>query len=290
MANPVLLGSGQTVKLGAVLPVRAFDYGRLRVKQYADGRQKVSLRLGAYYDTAHDAAPPPASTSWRAKAGDSLKRMYLNDTYGDCVIAGKYHCVGVWTANESGTAAQGTDQEVLSAYHTICGPGDNGCVITDVLDAFKKTGLKFNGVTHLIDDYVSVDWTNKNLVQVAIELFGCITYGVDLPSAWTSGGDGSTWDVTNTRSVGGHDIPGIDYDSNGVWIATWGGTRLMTWAAETSKRYVTECECALSPDWYANGNLAPNGIDVASLRADLVKLGQGVIPDIQPPPSLDWFV
>jgi hypothetical protein len=285
---PITLPNGQQVKLGRIPPVIAFDYGGLRVRQYADGHQKVTLRFGNYLDPAQVQAPLPDSTNWRAKAGESLKHMYLNDQYGDCVIAGKYHSVGIWTGNDSDQIVTGTDSEVLAAYHAICGPGDNGCIITDVLDAFRDRGLKFQGVTHKIDDYVSIDWTNKELVKAALQVFGTITLGIDLPSAWTSGGDGSTWDVTNSGSVGGHDVPAIDYDAKGVYISTWGGTRLMTWAAFLSKRWIGEADVPLSPDWYGKDNLAPNGIDAARLKDDLAKLGQGVIPTIDPPPLLEW--
>jgi hypothetical protein len=34
---------------------------------------------------------------------DSIKRVYGNDRLGDCVIAGKYHAVGVWSGSKTGT-------------------------------------------------------------------------------------------------------------------------------------------------------------------------------------------
>lgn len=269
-------------KLGAILPDLAFDYGRLRVLKFGD-RQKVALRLGAYLDAAAAAALPD-STNWRAKAGASIEHVYLNDRYGDCVIAGKYHKQGVWTANDSGTAELASDNEVLNSYHTICGPGDNGCIISDVLDYWQRNGLKFNGQTRKIDAYVSCDHTNKDLVRAGILIFGGGgSIGIDLPSAWANSPDGGTWDVTNTRSVGGHDVCVLDYDPNGVWIATWGGTRLITWAAFTSRKWIGELYFALGPGWYGSDKLAPNGIDAAKLADDLAKLDSGVIPDIAPP-------
>lgn len=287
----VSLPGGQQVCLGRIRPVAAFDYGAFRVRDYPDGSREVTLRLKAYYDKADDAAPPPDSTNYAANAGPSIARMYLNDRYGDCVIASKYHSVGLWTAAESGTPALGTDAEVLAQYHGICGPGDNGCNIVQVLKAFQTKGLPFGGAVHKIDGFVSVDHTNKNLVMVALDLFGSGPLGINLPSAWTQGGDGSTWDVTNTGVVGGHDVAYLDYDVNkGVKIATWGGTRWITWPAFLSKKWVEEMEVLLSPDWYALGSLAPNGINADALRADLAALGSGQIPpiDVPPPAVVDW--
>lgn len=118
-------------------------------------RPGTRLRLGAYLKPGY--AVPPLPIDYYTKAMPSIARMYLNDTYGDCVIASAYHQVGVWTGNESGTPVVGTDNEVQSMYHTICGPGDNGCVIEDVLKYARDRGLPFNGVVHKIDGYVEVD-------------------------------------------------------------------------------------------------------------------------------------
>src|ERR1700736_354865 len=138
----VTLNDGRTVKLGRIRPKSP----------------PLVLKFNRYLKVS--VTPPPTSVDYSAKAMDSLKRMYLNDQFGDCVIAGKFHAVGVWTGNESGSVVQGTDQEVLSSYHGICGPGDNGCNITDVLDYFKANGLPFNGTKHKIDGYVAIDWTH----------------------------------------------------------------------------------------------------------------------------------
>ncbi len=284
------LATGQTVKLGRIPPSVAFNYGPFRIRDYPNGNRTVTLRLEAYHDTTQVTATLPDSTNRREKALESLRRMYVNDRLGDCVIASKYHSVGLWTGNDSDAVAVGTDQEVVTQYHRICGPGDNGCNIGDVMDAFRRDGLPFSGVVHKIDDFISVDWTNKLMVQTAIYLFGSGPLGINLPAAWEGGSDGGVWDVNNSGIVGGHDVPMIDYDARGVWISTWGGTRLITWAAFTSKRWIDECDIALAPDWYGNDQIAPNGINAAKLRDDLAMMKSGQIPpiDVPPPPVLDW--
>ncbi len=96
----------------AALPVKL---GRRRLKA-----RPQCLRFGAYFDPSK-AAPPPATVDYAAKATAAIEKMYLNDEYGDCVIAGKYHAEGVWSGNEIGSPgiALGTDQEVLSAFQTL---------------------------------------------------------------------------------------------------------------------------------------------------------------------------
>lgn len=263
----VSLPDGRIVHLGRKRPVARPQ--ALRFARY--------LRAGA--------TPPPDTVDWGAAATASLSRNYLNDQLGDCVIASAYHATGVWTGNDAGTAAVGTDAEVKSIYHGVCGPGDNGCNITDVLDYRKATGIPLNGKIHKIDGYVSIDWTNKLETMVAIYIFGCLTCGVNLPGGWESS---DVWDVTTSRVVGGHDIPAIGYDKDkGVTIATWGGTRLVTWPAWQSKKWFEEVYAVLSPDWYGLDGIAPSHIDLATLQADLAALGGGNIPPIDPP-AIDW--
>lgn len=258
----------------AALPVKL---GRRRPKA-----RPQCLWFGAYFDRSK-ATPPPATVDYSAKAMASIAKMYLNDQYGDCVIAGKYHAEGVWSGNEldSPGIAVGTDQEVYSAYQTICGPGDNGCVITDVLDYFRANGLSFSGSVRKIDAYVSIDWTNKLEVQVALYLFGALTIGINLPSAWTND---AVWDVTDTQIVGGHDVTCVGYDDQGVQVSSWGRIYTITWAAFVSKTWLEEAYVMLAPDWYGNEKLAPSGVDAAMLAQDLTKLGGGTIPPIDPTP------
>lgn len=281
----VSLCDGTQVKLGRIRPKAAFDYGPFRVVESPNGAKRVMPRLGAFFSAANDQSPPPAGTNWRAKAGAAIAQTYGNTQQGDCVIASKLHQVGVWTANETGTPALSSDSEALQQYHAICGAWDQGCVITDVLDHFKSQGLTLGGKVHKIDNYVAIDWTNKQLVQVAIDLFGSGCVGINLPNAWTC--TNCVWDVTNTRNVGGHDVPFVDYDAQYVYILTWGGTVQVTWQAFTSRNWIEEAYIELSPDWYSNADLAPNGINVTALQAAFAAIQNGQIPPIPDAPP-DW--
>lgn len=253
---------GQTVKLGRIRPAALPQIPELRHYFFPTGK------------------PLPEKVDYYTKAMPSIKRMYLNNRYGDCVVAGKYHQVGVWSAADSPDVIVGTDDEVLSMYRKICGPGDNGCIITRVLDYQRNNGLPFNGKLHKIDAYLAVNMRNKELLKAAIYFFGSVTFGINLPGAWANSPDGGLWDVTNSGSVGGHDVCAVGYDSTGVQISTWGGLRTITWAALANNRWVEECYVSLSPNWYNDDRLSPGGINVEQLRIDLDKLGGGTVPDL----------
>ena len=141
-------------------------------------------QLKHFYSRARDINPPPASVDYSPKAAAALARMYLNDTLGDCVIAGKAHNVGIRTGNESGTPAQFADSDIQSFYERVCGAGDQGCDIAAVLDEEKNNGF----LGHKSDGYTAVDNGNQNMVKVAIDLFGCLTIGVNLTDDCTDAG------------------------------------------------------------------------------------------------------
>jgi hypothetical protein len=261
------LADGRTVKLGRIRPTTPPE----------------CLRFACYRDP-RGATPPPAVVDYSAKAMAAISRVYDNDTLGCCVIAGKMHQLGIWSGNETGTPVLATDTEVREQYVRICGPGDNGCIITDVLAAFQSPGLTAGGKPYTIDGFVSVDWTNRIEVQTAIYLFGSLTLGINLPQAWLQAPEGGLWDVTDSEIVGGHDVCAVGYNETGVVIATWGGLRTITWAAFGDMRWLEECYAELAPLWYSSDKLAPCGVDADALRADLAALGSGTIPPIDPTP------
>lgn len=293
-------------KMGRVRPVVVFDLPTVRVMQFPDGTVKIVAKLSPHYNASR-ATVAPTNTNWYAKALASIKQMYGNDTAGDCVIASKLHAIGVATGNESGTAAVGTTQEALSLYSAICGPGDNGCVITNVLDAMKAGQFTCGGQVHTLDNYVAFDNTSQQLTAVGVNVFGgngCI--GINLPQAWDTAGPDAIWDVpsgSGANVVGGHDIEIVDvlmtpapssyYNGlftgmTGVVCATWGGLVLVTWPAFNHKAAgqnwgIEEAYFWLPKDWYSNGNLSPNGISSATLANDLQMIGSGTIPPLPGP-------
>src|SRR5215831_2048111 len=85
----------------------------------------MALQFASYVEPALLAAIP-LSCDYATKAMSALSRMYMNDQYGCCVIAGKAHTVGTWTGNDTPSAVQATDDEIYRTYQSICRPGDHG--------------------------------------------------------------------------------------------------------------------------------------------------------------------
>ena len=263
--------STRTVKLGAI--VRPAPMRVPRLSSYVSGLRSVQL---------------PASVNSWSKSMRALARMYLNDRYGCCVISGKYHQLGAWSGSDGAASPiEATDAEVQQMYNLLkAGPGDSGCVIADVLDYFQKFGLPTGGTDNKIDGYVSVNNLDKDLVKLALYLFGSLTIGINLPSAWANNAiPGGTWDVTSSASVGGHDVCCVGYNDVGVQISTWGIVPpiTITWAAFTSSRYIDECYAQLAPAWYGSDKLAPCGVQVDRLKSDLELIRNGGTPNIDPP-------
>lgn len=262
--------AGQSIRLGALPP----DPARMKARPW----------LHDYFEPAQ---PPPRAADWTGKAGPAIATMLGNDRWGDCVIACHMHMVGVWTAAAAGTPAVGTTDEAVAQYHAICGPGDRGCMVQDVLDAFKGKGLTVGGKAHKILDYVAIDWTRRDMVQWAVALFGGVSLAVNLPGGWESA---KVWSpATAGRIAGGHGIPGVKYEAEGaaagLTILTWGDERLMTWDAVTSRSWVTEMYAPISEDWIADADfLASLGLDVDTLKADLQALADGRTPTVKPTP------
>jgi hypothetical protein len=244
------------------------------------------VSLAPYVDEAQAAASLPAATDYAAKAKAALAQMYKNDELGCCVISGKFHALGVWSGNKAGTPIIATDAEVVAAYHGICGPGDNGCVIEDVLDHWQNAGITMGGKVHKIDGYVGVDPSNPTQIKTAVVLFTSLALALNLPAAWEGGNDGDIWDIPRglgARVVGGHDVEAVDYNETGVVVSTWGSTRTITWRAMAS-RYVTQALASKSPDWYGDDGMAPCGVNAAALDAALAAFKAGQVPPIDPTP------
>ena len=240
----------------------------------------------------------PDKIDWYTKAAESIARMYLNDTYGDCVVASAGHRCGVWSANDPDSADSivlAKDAEIKSEYFYLTGGSDSGLNIQDALTYWTTTGFLANGKRYKNLDFVGFDWTSKELTQIVIALFGTVCIGINLPNAWTSS---AVWDVTNSYIVGGHDVSGFGYGkatvvdayADGVVIASWGRLYLITWAAWTRRTWLEEA-WAIVPQylWTGADKMAPSLANLDQLVADLAVIKSGgipVLPNPTPVPAL----
>lgn len=221
----------------------------------------------------------PAEVSWMVKVRGWP--MYGNDVLGDCTIAAVGHQIEQWSLY-AGAPFLPTEASILSAYEAVGGyvPGDpttdNGCVILDVLNYWRKTGI----AGHKILAYVKLDTTNLDAIREAIYLFGNVYMGVQLPLSaqgagdWTVPPGGDETNFGTPGSWGGHAIPIVAMSPETLTVVTWGMTLKMS--HNFFRDYCDEAYAVLSQDWIDARGLAPSQFDLAQLQADLLAVTGGV--------------
>lgn len=241
-----------------------------------------TLRLAKYFTST--LALPPVSADYTA--GIVNWGMMLNDSLGDCTIAGVGHAIQGWTKLAKGSELTLPDW-VIKAYYSswdgyVAGDPatDQGGVEVDVLNKWRKFGFGFRhnhkGANRLIG-YADPDPGNITHVKQAINLFGGVYIGLALPitaqsqSIWDVVGDGQTGDSA-PGSWGGHCVWCPKYDDTYVTCVTWGGLTKMTWAYW--KAYCDEAHALLSPDFIETNGVAASGFDLLTLQADLAFVTQ----------------
>lgn len=232
-------------------------------------------------------SPPPPSVDWITQVPQW--NMFGNDRYGDCTFATVGHLTQKWTTYAAGSEVTLSDQDILAGYSAVTGfdpntgVNDNGAVELDVLNYWRKTGVG----GHQIAAYVKLDPHNHDQIKQAINLFGGVYIGLDLPASASDQIDkGEVWDVVSgdrgaPGSWGGHAVHAGAYDEVGLTVITWGQPQNMTWAFWD--KYCDEAYAVLSQDWI-NNNVNPQGFDLATLQQDLSNVGNNQ-PNVDPTPQ-----
>jgi hypothetical protein len=246
------------------------DHSQMKLGRKAIKTDSRTLQLARYFGAGLPAAPP--ARDWTK--GITSWGMMLNDTLGDCTIAGIAHATQVWSANTSKEETIPNSQ-VLHYYEKWDGykkgepSTDNGGVELDVLNDWQKSSFD----KHKLLAFADPAHSNLEEVRQAINLFGGVYIGLSLPiTAQTQ----DVWDVApkggaNAKpgSWGGHAVFVPKYDAHGFTCITWGALKTMTVAFW--KEYVDEAHALLSQDWLtAKG--APSGFNLAELKSDLANI------------------
>lgn len=236
----------------------------------------------------------PITVDYRAAALPALKNVFLNDSLGDCVIAGGYHVEATATGN-AGKLFTATKGQLVADYRAIGGyvPGDpstdQGADLQTAMNFWTQKGFA-NGTK--LAGWLAIDAKNKFEVQTVIWLFENSYMGVELPDAWVTpfpSGDGFTWDVGTPNPDNGHCFIGAGYTAKGITIDTWGLFGTLTWDAVAklcSSSDGGEIYVLLTPDIIAKASAkAPNGFDWATLTTDFNALGgHAPVPPLPTPP------
>ena len=243
----------------------------------------MSMKLGRIATPQHRLATVPLladhvalAPSLVADTTDYAKRMTEpwgmlgNADYGCCVFAARAHYAQCASVNAKGKARVITTAQVLKWYAEQTGfdkndpSTDNGAIPLDTLKYFVSIGE--------IVAFGRVDPTNDAHVAAAIELFGGLYTGWDLPLAWQ---DADDWDAgPNIRgdwapnSWGGHMTSQTGYDAQcNTPTVTWGKLKRVTNAARHV--YCSEAYALITQDWLdASGETLQN-FDLEGLQTAL---------------------
>jgi hypothetical protein len=224
---------------------RPFCTGRLQPTEAAIG---PLMRLARY---ATPTLPdPPDQCDYSQAAAASLSKIYLNNRLGDCVLAGIFHLIGIFTGNADGQPLIATDDQIIEAYSRIGGydpnaqlvpgpdgqminPTDRGCDEVTALNAWRDDGVPVG--QNRIYGWIPIDATDPRSVKLAMWLFENLFGGVCLPPGWVNPMPQQSdfrWDLAgqpNPRE--GHCIVFCGFTSDGLIVSTWGLIGLVTWAA-----------------------------------------------------------
>ena len=176
---------------------------------------------------------PPDEFDFTGPAQNSLRRMYVNDQLGCCVVSLGYHFLGVASAG-AGNEVVVNDSDIVHDYGKIGGyvPGrpstDRGCNEQDALHYWQTTGFT-NG--DKLEGWLTVNPADLVLCRKLCFLFEGLYYGYGLPNSWLNTPDGAVWDAARSNPNNGHAFGSFGWKSGKWTVSTWGGFRYMTDAA-----------------------------------------------------------
>ncbi len=236
-----------------------------------------TLRFSDYLGVGTELPYIPTAYHWGA--GVPRWPVYGNDVLGCCTISASAHHEGVWSFRESGTELIVPEPQIVTAYSAVSGyiPGnpstDNGAVMLDVMNYWRKTGI---GGSKLYA-FAALESGSLLDIQASTYLAGGVYIGIQLPvTAQAQSVHNGTWSVVpgyqsnpeaQPGSWGGHCVPIIGYDQKVLTIITWGLPMYMTW--QFLKMYADEAYFPLSDQWVSSGKVAPNKFNLTQLQADL---------------------
>lgn len=231
-------------------------------------------------------SPPTVSDDYTiavTKAVGSDWNMYMNgpdpampsgvpsNGIGCCVPADTAHTIMLRSAN-AGKIIVPTNQDVLSNYETVGNyvvgqeSTDNGCDETTECQWNESTGM----VGQKSVGTGMVDPSNLNHIRWGIQLFGSVRLGITVTDAMMQAFDaGEPWVDFSGSVLGGHDIPAVYFDADGILVVTWAKLQRVSWSLVANSSWLEEAHVELFPDFLAATGNSPAGFNLPQLTADL---------------------
>jgi hypothetical protein len=246
---------------------------RLTLERYLDSRNPLA-RGGL------PAVPLTANVDRASRVGSWP--MYANDQLGCCTISAAAHQFGAWSTYAGVPEVLFADTEIIRAYSAVGGyvPGDpgtdQGCVMADVLDYLKSTGLTdTSGRVHKVAGYAALgNPADENLLGQVLDVFGSVYVGFDVQQHMMDefeAGQVWTWQ-RGDELVGGHCVPLQRREPAGsrhgiLDYVTWGELQHADFGWQASA--VSEAWAVVTQDWLEAGGHTVEGLDLRQLLADM---------------------
>ena len=236
---------------------------------------KKSLLMFSRY--VADLPDPPADCPWYQSAGQLF--MHSNDTYGDCTIVAVANAIQTATGADGNTPCVLKDSTILAKYFKLTGGTDDGLVIRDVLDDWRKVGI----ARHKLLAHADVTPSNWRNMKLGIYLGCCLdigwnVYSVDYDDFKAGLGFGVKKHRSRGSLEGGHSTTLAGYFSTGKGpsdfrfkLQTWAAVRdaMPDWIADRSSEVHA---IVMKNDWTGPDDKAPNQLPIKTIMADVAKL------------------
>jgi hypothetical protein len=224
--------------------------------------------------------PAPKVSYYDLRLRQSDWGMLGNDAVGDCAIAAPCHQI-ILSNSYTRATKNPTLNDTFRMYSDVSGydpsqtdtNGNNstdvGCAMTDVWDYLMKKGV--------ILGWVSVNWNNLEHVRAAINIFGGLQRGVQLPqSAMDQYNSNQNWDVVADDGgiLGGHAIFDTGYHPNPLFpTVTWGRALMKTLPWDL--KYTDELYALIFKSWLTvKSQMSPSHLNFTALQNDLQAIQQ----------------
>jgi hypothetical protein len=248
------------------------------------------LQMSAYVDLK---ALPPIPSGAFGHTSEVTKpwEIYLNDSLGDCVVAGKQHCLRLWLAEGTGSdtivfddATTVRNYELLGHYNPDNPDSDQGCDMLYAAAKWITHGIwDASGKLHKIGSALELQcgdgYLNMDQFWYACYLFDGVGLGILVtPEMQDAFAEEKPWDVSQfnmNNVVGGHFVPAMArVNDNGQLepqVITWGEPQGIT--IPGLQAITTTVLVYLSPEKLKNGK-DEEGLGYSDLRADMRQLNK----------------
>ena len=212
-----------------------FDPTKIRLGKQEHEYDERTLRLVS--DFVSPEVRVPSNYDFDKGRASFPLRMWGNDEWGDCVIAGEANQQIRLERVEQRRTIKLTDDDAITRYKALTGSQtagdaqDEGLVVLDAMRNWRNSGFAVadKGRNYSIAAYGEVDPTDALEIRKAMYLFHGIHFGFWLPRAaqamtrngfWDyQGQDGPEW---RAGSWGGHLVYGKKFTPDSVEVLTWG--------------------------------------------------------------------